>query len=102
MKIAEQDFTEFKIFKSKYLDEEPIGLDGILKLAREAYKDVPIEDVLNPSHRKLINPEFKPTPMKEIIESENSENDKSTSITSDSNNSKQQDTKESDVDKYDF
>jgi len=102
MKIAEQDFTEFKIFKSKYLDEEPIGLDGILKLAREAYKDVPIEDVLNPSHRKLINPEFKPTPIKENVEPDNSEGENSASKSSESNNSSQGNTKESDADKYDF
>lgn len=56
--IVSENFNQFKIFKSKYLDEEPIGIEGLRKLAKEAYKDTPIQEVLNPLKREIKNPEF--------------------------------------------
>ena len=55
--LIEHSFDQFKIFKSRYLEDEPIGIEGILTLAREVYKDTSIEDLLNPAHRELLNPE---------------------------------------------
>jgi arsenite-transporting ATPase len=57
-KMIENSFDQFQIYKSRYLEDEPIGIDGILELAREIYKDNPAENILNPSQRELKNPEF--------------------------------------------
>ena len=37
-----------KIIKPNHLKEEPIGLDGLLSLAREVYKNASAEEILNP------------------------------------------------------
>ena len=49
--------TNLKSSESRYLEDEPIGIEGIFTLAREVYKDTSIEDLLNPAHRELLNPE---------------------------------------------
>jgi arsenite/tail-anchored protein-transporting ATPase len=56
--LIDGSFSDFKIWKSHYLDEEPIGLDGLYTLAEEVYKDTPVEEILNPLTRDLVNPEF--------------------------------------------
>jgi len=42
------EFKNKKIWKSNRLKEEPIGLDGLRKLAKEIYNDASASDILNP------------------------------------------------------
>ena len=42
------EFKNKKIWESNRLKEEPIGLDGLRKLAREIYNDTSANDILNP------------------------------------------------------
>jgi len=42
------EFKSEKIWESNRLKEEPIGLDGLRKLAREIYNDASASDILNP------------------------------------------------------
>ncbi len=44
----ENEFLKTKIWQSDKLKEEPIGLEGLRKLAREIYGDASAEDILNP------------------------------------------------------
>jgi len=44
----ESEFQNLRIWKSHRLQEEPIGMDGLRKLAREVYGDVNVEKILNP------------------------------------------------------
>ena len=43
-----REFKNLKIWESNKLLEEPIGLDGLRKLALEIYKDCSVEEILNP------------------------------------------------------
>ncbi|MBY9015989.1 MAG: TRC40/GET3/ArsA family transport-energizing ATPase [Candidatus Lokiarchaeota archaeon] len=43
-----KEFKNLKIWESNKLLEEPIGLDGLRKLALEIYKDCSVEEILNP------------------------------------------------------
>ncbi|MCP4764373.1 MAG: hypothetical protein GY870_21545, partial [archaeon] len=43
-----QEFDYLKIWQSHKLQDEPIGMDGLRRLAREVYKDIDAEDILNP------------------------------------------------------
>jgi anion-transporting ArsA/GET3 family ATPase len=42
------EFMNKKIWESNRLKEEPIGLDGLRKLAKEIYDDTSAHDILNP------------------------------------------------------
>jgi len=42
------EFKNEKIWESNRLKEEPIGLDGLRKLAKEIYKDASVNDILDP------------------------------------------------------
>jgi len=42
------EFKNKKIWKSNRLKEEPIGLDGLRKIAKEIYNDASASDILNP------------------------------------------------------
>jgi len=42
------EFKNIKIWESNRLKEEPIGLDGLRKLAIEIYNDSSANDILNP------------------------------------------------------
>ena len=44
----ESEFQNLRIWKSNRLQEEPIGMDGLRKLAREVYGEVSVEKILNP------------------------------------------------------
>jgi len=44
----EREFQNLRIWKSHRLQEEPIGMDGLRKFAREVYGDVNVEKILNP------------------------------------------------------
>ena len=46
------EFKNKKIWKSNRLKEEPIGLDGLRKLALEIYKDSSVEEILNPGKKE--------------------------------------------------
>ena len=48
IKDIESEFQNLRIWKSHRLQEEPIGMDGLRKLAREVYGDVNVEKILNP------------------------------------------------------
>jgi anion-transporting ArsA/GET3 family ATPase len=43
-----KEFKDLKIWESNKLLEEPIGIDGLRKLAYEIYGDITAEDILNP------------------------------------------------------
>ena len=43
-----KEFRKLKIWQSEKLEEEPIGLDGLRKLAREIYDDALADEILNP------------------------------------------------------
>ena len=59
--LIDNSFEDFKIWKSHYLDEEPIGWDGLLRLAEEVYGDTPINKILNPLDRELVVPKYETT-----------------------------------------
>lgn len=61
LKQIEESFIDFPIWKSRLLDDEPIGIAGLLKLAKEVYGDTPVEKILNPKNRILKNPAFQYT-----------------------------------------
>jgi anion-transporting ArsA/GET3 family ATPase len=42
------EFKKVKIWESNRLKEEPIGLNGLRKLAREIYNNDSVNDILNP------------------------------------------------------
>ncbi|MFW9937193.1 MAG: ArsA family ATPase [Candidatus Thorarchaeota archaeon] len=46
-----KEFKNFKIWESDRLKEEPIGLQGLKKLAKEIYKDADLNEILSPNHR---------------------------------------------------
>ena len=46
------EFKNKKIWKFNRLKEEPIGLDGLRKLALEIYKDSSVEEILNPGKKE--------------------------------------------------
>ena len=52
-----ETFGDLKIWESNLLEDEPIGLEGLTRLAKEIYKDDTITEILNPMHRDLMNPE---------------------------------------------
>jgi arsenite-transporting ATPase len=52
-------FKDLKIWESEYLDREPIGFEGLLRLANAVYKDATVQEILNPMYREIINPELK-------------------------------------------
>jgi len=54
--LIEDSFIDFPIWKSRLLDEEPIGIPGLLQLAKEVYGDTSIEKILNPKGRILTSP----------------------------------------------
>ena len=58
-KLIHDEFSELKIWESHLLDHPPIGIKGLMELANNIYENTPIEDILNPLHRILINPEEK-------------------------------------------
>jgi len=43
------EFSKIKIWESNRLKEEPIGLEGLMKLAEEIYGDTKITEILNPN-----------------------------------------------------
>ena len=43
-----KEFKKLKIWQSEKLKEEPIGLEGLRKLAREIYDDALADEILNP------------------------------------------------------
>ncbi len=58
-KLIHAEFSELKIWESHLLDHPPIGFEGLMELANNIYDNTQIEDILNPLHRILINPEEK-------------------------------------------
>jgi len=48
MSDIKQEFDYLKIWESHKLQDEPIGLDGLRRLAREVYGDITAGDILNP------------------------------------------------------
>ncbi len=56
-KLIHAEFSELKIWESHLLDHPPIGFKGLIELANNIYDNSPIEDILNPLHRTLNNPE---------------------------------------------
>ncbi|MHA1520991.1 MAG: ArsA family ATPase [Promethearchaeota archaeon] len=50
-------FSDIKTWESNLLEDEPIGLEGLTRLAKEIYKNDNITDILNPMHRDFTNPE---------------------------------------------
>ena len=59
--LLHQEFSRQKIWESHLLESPPIGLNGLLRLSQEVYGDTSVEDILNPLHRDLHNPEKKDT-----------------------------------------
>jgi arsenite-transporting ATPase len=55
LKVYHETFKELKIWESEYLDHEPIGLEGLMRLAKAVYNDTPVEEILNPLHRVIKN-----------------------------------------------
>lgn len=43
-----KEFKDLKIWESNKLLEEPIGIDGLIKLANEIYGDITADEILNP------------------------------------------------------
>jgi len=43
------EFDHLRVWESNRLKDEPIGIDGLKKLALEIYKDCSVEEILNPS-----------------------------------------------------
>jgi arsenite-transporting ATPase len=56
-KLIQEEFSELKIWESHLLDHPPIGLEGLMELANNIYNNTPIEEILNPLNRILVNPE---------------------------------------------
>ncbi|MHA1341157.1 MAG: ArsA family ATPase [Promethearchaeota archaeon] len=49
IKLIEEYFKDFRVWKSHRLTREPIGLDGLMELADEVYgKDITLEEILEP------------------------------------------------------
>ncbi len=46
------EFKNEKIWESNRLKEEPIGIEGLRKLALEIYKDSSVEEILNPEKKE--------------------------------------------------
>ncbi|UYP44886.1 Putative arsenical pump-driving ATPase [Candidatus Lokiarchaeum ossiferum] len=55
-KAIRDNFLDQKVWESQLLDQPPIGIEGLLKLAHEIYGDTPVWDILNPLHRVIKNP----------------------------------------------
>ncbi|GAH61027.1 unnamed protein product, partial [marine sediment metagenome] len=43
-----KEFKNLKIWESDKLLEEPLGIDGLRKLANEIYGDITADEILNP------------------------------------------------------
>ena len=43
-----EEFKNLKIWESHRLEDEPIGLDGLRRLAHEVYRGIKIEEILTP------------------------------------------------------
>jgi len=56
-KLIQEEFSELKIWESHLLDHPPIGFKGLMELANNIYNNTPIEEILNPLNRILVNPE---------------------------------------------
>ncbi|MCF2140147.1 MAG: TRC40/GET3/ArsA family transport-energizing ATPase [Candidatus Lokiarchaeota archaeon] len=54
-----KEFQDLKIWESHWLEDEPIGIDGLTRLAEEIYKDSSTFEILNPLNRYLKNPTTK-------------------------------------------
>ncbi|GAH32857.1 unnamed protein product, partial [marine sediment metagenome] len=51
LKFSEEikkEFKDLKIWESDKLLEEPLGIDGLRKLAKEIYGDITADEILNP------------------------------------------------------
>ncbi|QEE17448.1 ArsA family ATPase [Promethearchaeum syntrophicum] len=57
--LIHHEFSELKIWESNLLDHPPLGIEGLMELANNIYNQTSIEDILNPSHRILVNPQEK-------------------------------------------
>ncbi|MHA1720446.1 MAG: ArsA family ATPase [Promethearchaeota archaeon] len=57
--LIKKEFSDLKIWESRLLDHPPIGIDGLMELGKDVYESTSIEDILNPLHRTLNNPEEK-------------------------------------------
>ncbi len=47
-KLTEESFNDVKVWKSRLLNKEPIGMEGLLRLAKEIYGDASVEEIINP------------------------------------------------------
>ncbi|MHA1805122.1 MAG: ArsA family ATPase [Promethearchaeota archaeon] len=48
----QQEFHDTMIWQSHKLQEEPVGIEGLRKFAREVYKDLRVEKILNPNQER--------------------------------------------------
>jgi len=48
VKKIKDEFQNLKVWESNKLEDEPMGLEGLRKLAKEVYGDLGAEDILNP------------------------------------------------------
>ena len=48
MKDIRKEFQNLTIWESNKLKEEPLGLEGLRKLAKEVYKDLNADKILSP------------------------------------------------------
>ncbi|RLI64205.1 MAG: hypothetical protein DRO88_07935 [Promethearchaeia archaeon] len=52
-KLIYESFSHLKIWESHWLEEEPIGMQGLMQLAREIYQDATFQDIVNPLNREI-------------------------------------------------
>lgn len=68
--LIHNSFSHLKIWESHWLEEEPIGLIGLLRLAEEIYQGSTFEEIVNPLNRKFHKvektKEENPVDLKEI------------------------------------
>ncbi len=58
LNMIQKEFKDMKIWTSEYLENEPIGLDGLRALAASVYKNDDIQQLLNPMGREIKRPDF--------------------------------------------
>ena len=85
LRMIQEEFKDIKDWTSEYLENEPIGLDGLRNLANSVFEDSDIKSILNPLNRDIQRPDFledkENKPFKKIENADSNEDDEDSEFT---------------------